>query len=209
MKLTIFTKLMGLAFALSLFVGCQENEPIEFNPENSISIEKSTLHAKSKSNRGFVHGIIIELDGDEYYFAGPADGPKGERDVPGHYWNMAGKKQVVGKHYNTGPNNTGKFWSSTADEGAYLYTVHGIIDIWTPELAEEYFSKGYVHRHEFVRVSDGAFHPTKVIWLKHTAVTHFTFDGGPGAGVTDHEVSPGIDWEFPNNYNMPFPEPEI
>ena len=206
MRLTIFTRLMGLAVALSLFVACQENDSIEFDTENSISFEKTTISAKSNSNQGFVHGIIIELDGEDYYFAGPPDGPNGEKDVPGHYWNKAGKNQVIGKHYNTGPFNTGKFWSSTEDEGAYLYTVHGIIDIWTPELAEEYASIGYVHRHEFMRVSDGAFHPSKVIWLKHTAVTHFTFDGGPGAGVTDHEVSPGIDWEFPNNYGMPYPE---
>ena len=131
---------------------------------------------------------------------------------PGHYWVKAGKNQVVGKHYNSGPFGASKWWSSDAPDGEYLYKVHGIIDTWSLEKATSYAKRGYVHRHEFVRVSDGEFHPTKVVWLKHTARTSFTLDRGPmGQGNNfpapySHPVTPGVDFEFPNNGHMPYPE---
>ena len=64
-----------------------------------------------------------------------------------------------------------------------------------------------MHYHEFVSVDEGEFHPTKVIWFKHTAVTSFTLDGGPGAPNPpyEHSVSPGVDFEFPNNSSVPYP----
>ena len=34
---------------------------------------------------GFVHGIVVNLDGDDYYLLGPPDEPNGERDLPKHY----------------------------------------------------------------------------------------------------------------------------
>ena len=193
---------MVLAFVSTLFVACQKDEPTVTDKTNSVA------DAQLKAGNGFVHGIIIELDGEDYYFKGPADGPGGAKDVPGHYWRIAGQDKVNGKHYNTGPFGASNWWSSDADDGDYLYAVKGIIDIWTEDLAEEYAAKGFVHRHEFVRVSDGALHPSKVIWLKHIAVTSFTLDGGPGAPNPpyEHEVTPGIDWEFPNNYGDAYPE---
>ena len=168
--------------------------------------EDALKGAKSK-NAGFVHGIVLDIDGDEYYFDGAPDGPDGEIDVPGHYWVQAGKNRVVGKHYNTGPFGASNWWSSDADDGAYLYMVNGIIDTWSLEKVESYYARGYVHYHEFVSVDDGEFHPTKVIWLKHTAVTSFTLDGGPGAPNPpyEHSVSPGVDFEFPNNSSDPYP----
>ncbi|MBQ0721743.1 MAG: hypothetical protein KBT89_16260, partial [Gammaproteobacteria bacterium] len=72
--------------------------------------------------------------------------------------------------------------------------------------AEQYYKKGFVHYHEFVNVKDGELHPDKVVWLKHTAVTRFTLDGGPGAPNPpyEHEVMPGIDFKFPNNSFNPY-----
>ena len=200
MKTKILGKLMVLAVVTSLFVACQKEESALDDNANSVT------DSQIKSGNGFIHGIIIELDGEEYYFVGPADGPNGEQDVPGHYWRKAGKDKVNAKHYNTGPFGASKWWSSDADDGDYLYFVHGIIDIWTPELAEEYAADGFVHYHEFISISTGDLHPTKVIWLKHTAVTSFTLDGGPGAPDPpyEHAVTPGIDWDFPNNYMMPY-----
>ena len=61
--------------------------------------------------------------------------PDGSKDIPGHYWNMAGKNQLVGKHFNTGPFGASQWWSSDADDGALLYMVHAIIDTWSPEKA--------------------------------------------------------------------------
>ncbi len=160
--------------------------------------------SESPMERGFVHGIVIDVDGEDYYFEGPPDGPGGARDIPGHYWVMAGYRQLVGKHYNTGPFGAPLWWSSDAPDGGLLYIVHAIIDTWSPEKAELYASRGYVHYHELVRVSDGSLHPTKIVWLKHTARDFFTLDGGPAPWLA-HYVRPGIDYEFINNYFVPYP----
>jgi hypothetical protein len=200
MKAQIARNLLVLLTISGLFIACQKEESVMDKNSNKTS------DLQLKNGNGFIHGIVIELDGEDYYFDGPPDGPNGEKDVPGHYWRKAGKDKVNAKHYNSGPFDVSSWWSSGADDGDYLYFVHGIIDMWTAELAEEYAADGFVHYHEFVSVSTGLHHPTKVIWLKHTAVTSFTLDGGPGAPNPpyQHMVTPGIDWEFPNNYMMPY-----
>ena len=48
---------------------------------------------------GSVHGIVIAVDGTDYYLAGAPDGPDGEYDVPGHYWAQSGPDKLVGRHY--------------------------------------------------------------------------------------------------------------
>jgi len=155
-------------------------------------------------DKGFVHGIVITVDGEDYYLAGAPDGPGGTIDVPGHYWVQAGPVQLVGKHYNTGPFGAPQWWSSDAPDGELLFIVHGIIDEWTPEKAERYASRGYVHYHELISVSDGGvLHPTKVVWLKHTARTFFNFDGGPHPELA-HSVMPGVDYEFMPNWFVPY-----
>ena len=152
---------------------------------------------------GFIQGNEIEVDGIDYYLAGP---PDGTNDVPGHYWVLSGNNKLVGKHYNTGPFGVAQWWSSDAPDGELLYIVNAIIDTWTAEKAEQYASRGYVHYHELVTVSDGTLHPTKVVWLKHTARTSFTLDGGPGGPNPpyEHAVTPGVDLAFPNNYSIPY-----
>ena len=85
-----------------------------------------------------------------------------------------------------------------------LYIVDGIIDTWTEEKAEWYAAKGYVHYHMLVSVDNGALHPDKVVWLKHTARTFFTLDGGPPHHEGYHEVTPGIDYYFMPNYMMEY-----
>jgi hypothetical protein len=109
----------------------------------------------------------------------------------------------VGKHYNTGPFGAPSWWSSDAGDGKLLYIVDAIIDTWSPEKAASYASQGYVHYHELLKVSDGTLHPTKVLWLKHIARTSFNLDGGPHPEV-GHEVTPGLDRDFINNYFMPY-----
>jgi selenium-binding protein 1 len=116
------------------------------------------------SAKGYVHSIVITVDGMDYYLAGAPDGPGGATDIPGHYWVQAGPNQLVGKHFNTGP-----------------FGAH----------------------HELVKVSDGTLHPTKVVWLRHTARTSFNLDGGPHPEL-DHEVSPGVDHEFIPNGLIPY-----
>jgi len=155
------------------------------------------------SAQGFTHGIVIPVDGEDYYLAGAPDGPGGAFDIPGHYWVQAGPNQLVGRHYNTGPFGAPQWWSSDAPDGEFLYTVHAIIDTWSPEQAEQYASRGYIHYHELVSVEDGTLHPTKVVWLKHTARTSFTLDGGPHPELA-HEVTPGLDTEFIPNGSTPY-----
>ena len=157
------------------------------------------------SAEGFTHAPVINVDGVDYFMAGAPDGPDGATDIPGHEWVLAGPNQVVGKHFNTGPFGASQWWTSDAPDGEYLYKVHGIIDTWSLEQAESYAARGYVHYHELLRVSDGAEHPTKVVWLRHTARTSFTLNGGPHPEFY-HEVTPGVDYDFIPLGSMPYPE---
>ena len=206
MKLQVIL-LLGLAVGITS--ACQKETDYLLEEDALILDEESALKSAHSKNAGFVHGLKIDIDGDGvmYYLKGPEDeGVGGPRDVPGHYWVQAGKNRIVGKHYNTGPYGMPQWWSSDAEDGAYLYMVNGIIDTWSEKKAEAYYLRGYVHYHEFVKVVGGAEHPEKVIWLKHTAVTSFTLDGGPGAPDPPykHAVTPGVDFEFPNNSFMPY-----
>ena len=88
-------------------------------------------------------------------------------------------------------------------DGAFLYKVDGIIDEWTLEKADEYQGRGFIHYHELRSVFDGSHHPTKVVWLKHTAVASFYFDAGPHPEFS-HDVSPGVDYDFMPNWDMPY-----
>lgn len=153
---------------------------------------------------GFIRGIVITVDGEAYYLEGPPDGPEGARDVPGHYWVKTGPTQLEGQHFNTGPFGAERWWSSVVPDGRLLYMVHGIVDTWSLEKARRYAQRGHVHYHELVNVSDGSLHPSKVVWLKHTAVTSFTLDGGPRPELA-HAVSPGIDFDFIPNAMVPYP----
>ncbi|HET6495245.1 MAG TPA: hypothetical protein VFH61_07785 [Thermoleophilia bacterium] len=174
---------LGLAFALALLLALVGAAPV--------------------MARGFTHSPVITVDGSDYYLDGAPDGDGGAYDIPGHYWVLAGKKQLVGKHYNTGPFGASQWWSSDAPDGAYLYKVHGIIDTWSIEKAAAYAARGYVHYHELRAVADGTLHPSKVVWLKHTVRTSFTLDGGPHPELS-HAVIPGVDREFIPNGMVPY-----
>lgn len=152
---------------------------------------------------GFDRGIVLNVDGTDYWLAGAPDGPGGARDIPGYSWVQAGPGRVVGKAFNTGPFGAPSWWSSDAPDGDLLYLVLGVIDTWSAEKAETYASRGYVHYHELVEVADGSLHPTKVVWLRHHARASFTLDGGPRPDLA-HTVTPGIDFEFINNYFVPY-----
>jgi len=125
----------------------------------------------------------------------------GAPDIPGHFWVQAGKNRVIGKRFNTGSFEASQWWTSDAPNGAFLYEENGIIDTWSIEKAAEYAARGFVHYHEMLSVLDRSEHLTKVVWLKHTAVTSFYFDGGPHAEL-DHDVTPGVDFDFiPNGFD--------
>ncbi len=169
----------------------------------SLALLLSIIFVSQAGAEGFKHGVIFLIDGEEYYMAGAPDGPGGALDIPGHTWVQTGPNQMAGKHYNTGPFGAPQWWSSNAPDGSLLFIVHGIVDTWTAEKAAEYASKGYVHYHELVSVEDGSLHPTKVVWLKHTAVSFFTLDGGPHPELV-FDASPGVAYEFIPNWMMPY-----
>jgi hypothetical protein len=110
---------------------------------------------------------------------------------------------LVAKHYNTGPFGAPQWWSSDVPDGELLYVVHAIIDTWSEEKALAYAARGYIHYHELISVEDGTLHPSKVAWLKHTARTTFTLDGGPHPELS-HAVTPGVDYAFIPNGMMPY-----
>jgi len=156
-----------------------------------------------KKEIGFVHGIVLKVDGKGYYLAGAPDGPNGEIDIPGHFWAAVSKRKIIGRHYNTGPFGLPSWWSSDAPDGALLYTVIGVIDEWSMVKAAAYYNRGFNHYHELVSVEDGSHHPNKVIWLRHAAVTSFTLDGGPAPHL-GHAVEPGVDYLFIANWQNPY-----
>ncbi len=151
----------------------------------------------------YVAGPLVPIDGEYYYFTGAPVGSNGATDIPGHSWIIAGENTFIGAHFNSGPAGAAKWWSSDAPDQALLYTVEAIADEWTAEKAKMYADMGFVHYHEMASVKDGSLHPTKVVWLKHTAVTSFTLDGGP-APQFSHSVKPGVDLEFIPQGMMPY-----
>lgn len=200
-------------FITALFVGCGQNADTLLNSsgqdvktakiETDNDFQDLGSLSKISVSSGFVHAPIIMIDGEQYYLAGAPDGPNGGTDIPGHSWKQIDHKRLIGKHVNTGPFGMPKWWSSDADDGELLYIVYGLIDTWSKSKAKMYARRGFVHYHEFLRVTDGKLHPTKVLWLKHIAVTSFTLDGGPHPEF-GHEVSPGVDREFIPNGMMPY-----
>ena len=156
-----------------------------------------------KKAAGFVHGIVLKVDGKRYYLAGAPDGPNGEFDIPGHAWVQVGKRRLIGKHYNTGPFGAPSWWSSDAPDGALLYVVTAVIDNWSMVKAAAYYGRGFNHYHELISVKDGSHHPDKVVWLRHSAVTAFTLDGGPHPELA-HAVAPGVDYMFIPNWQTPY-----
>lgn len=175
---------------------------------------------------GFTHRIEIFLDNKTWYFAGPElelnFAQKGQpQDVPGHCWSPArdiGRmKHFIGKHHNTGPlamKAPPRFWSSDAEDHQQLYWVDLLISEWNPKIAHLRKLDGYVHYHELVLKDDGCLHPTLVAWMRHSAVRSFTFDRGAPQTRPDgrpfrprnvgHEVLPGVDMNFPPNYDIPY-----
>jgi len=183
----------------SNMMGQDSMMPEEVMMEDITMEEEAMMEGEEK----YVHGIALMVDGADYYLDGPADGHGGARDIPGHSWMATGQNTLKGKHFNSGPNNEPKFWSSDANDGALLYDVEAVIDDWTPTKANKYAQDGFVHYHELVSMEDGSKHPTQVVWLKHTAVAEFTLDGEVVGGFA-HQVKPGVDLKFPPNGLTPY-----
>lgn len=140
-----------------------------------------------KVPKGFMQEPVIEYEGVEYNLAGPPF----LKDIPGHYWNVNGD-HIAGLHFNEGPMPN--FWASDIEDGALLYKVDGIIGYNDGSMVP--LQPGYIHWHEFVPVDgDSDYDPDIGVFLKHTAVDFFFFEGGPHP-ENAHWVEPGIDYNF-------------
>ena len=49
-------------------------------------VAPAVVLALPASASGFTRGIVINVDGADYYPAGAPDAPGGATDVPGHFW---------------------------------------------------------------------------------------------------------------------------
>lgn len=155
---------------------------------------------------GFVHGLVFEVDGENYYFKGPLN-ELGVGDVPGHSWVQTGPNRFVGRHYNIGPNMAA-WWAPLEDDGILLFKVDGIIAPWSLEISESMAKRGYIHYHEIVNADTLEEHETLIVWLKHTAVSSFYF-APPPMPMAAHNVTPGIDLNFMPNYMVPYNQPPV
>ncbi len=168
-----------------------------------LASQASAAPTWDKDPAAFEHGIALDIDGENWYFAGPGSVDPAVSDVPGHTWVQTGPYQVVGRHYNVGPFAAAgnPWWASEEPYGVLLYKVDGIIAPSPTEIDEEYEAhlkkKGYVHVHELVNAS-GDESPDMVVYLKHTAVRSFVFN--PPMVAIPHDVTPGIDFEFMPNW---------
>lgn len=176
-----------------------------------LAVALGAMLVSSAGANDFVHGIMIKVDRDYYYFDGAPDGPDGATDIPGHYWMQTAPNRLVGKHYNEGPFGADDWWSSDGGNDELLYEVEAVIDTWNPAKAGQYAARGFVHYHELVSVSTGEHHPRKVVWLRHKPVKEFTLDGGPHAELS-HAVDfdnplivyDGYHYQFIPNYFIPY-----
>lgn len=156
------------------------------------------------ANQSFEQGVVFKIRGEKYYIGGAnsvPDGANGEYDLPGHTWVKTGRRTIVGRHVNTGPFGSPQFYASGVADGELLFIVEGKVDRWTEVKAAKYYSKGFVRYEPLRRVSDGAEHPNMVIWLKHVAVSTFTFDLIP---VFPIQMTPGVTYEIFPNWFTPY-----
>ncbi len=160
---------------------------------------------------GYEHGIALDLGdglGPAWYFKGPGSIIDGVIDVPGHVWKQVGTYHVFGLHFNVGPGGAPSWWAKGEPDGVLLFVVEGRIEPWSVEIANKMAKEGFVHYHELVRDDGTTENEVFVVWLKHTAVYDFTFDGGPPMLTNyEHDVFKNrVDYLFMPNYFMPYPE---
>jgi len=80
------------AFAVTILISVVACSDISDNPAapegSSFANDKfanlSNNDITSLAKGGFTHGIVIPVDGEDYYFAGAPDGLNGAKDIPGH-----------------------------------------------------------------------------------------------------------------------------
>lgn len=162
------------------------------NVDNEVSVSADKLESESEKNaiefvadEEFKDKLSFNVNGKTYTL-----GP-----IPAHKWKMVTETQLVAEHFN---GSEPFAWASDVSSDTKLYDVEGFVGSCVNGYQQDKpEQEGYVHFHGSNEDSSVGF------WLKHTAVTPFTWqgpDGNPGIG---REVPVGVDLEFPNICEFP------
>lgn len=172
----------------------------------SLEVPESPTEQSVSALRGrFERGVVLHLDGKDYFVKGPMI--DGKRDQPGHTWIDLGHGQLLGLHVNTGPLGAPSWWATGEPDGELLYIVQAQVDTWSERKLAFYRRQGFVHYHHLVTTDTNRPHPTKVLWMRHFAVRSFYFDGGPRPWLA-HQVQPGLDRDYQPNAKFRYPPKE-
>lgn len=115
--------------------------------------------------------------------------------IPGHYWKQDSDTTLLAEHYNGSEPFP---WASDVTADTLLYEAEGILGTCSNGYnVDKPDEDGFVHFHGSNEDSDTGF------WLKHTAVTAFTWQGPPGNPDIGRNVPIGVDPLFPNICEFP------
>ena len=67
MKYLNFIRLTAFIGLITLISACQKSD--DLRSDDNVALKSAD------NSQGFVHGIVVNVDGEDYYFTGPADGP--------------------------------------------------------------------------------------------------------------------------------------
>ena len=91
---------IAIVGTIIFFSACERDSSAILEPESepSSSVIENELeplpgHMGMRTHKSnYIHGIVIKLDREDYYFAGAPDDPNGEFDVPGHDWKQVNSR---------------------------------------------------------------------------------------------------------------------
>ena len=91
---------IAIVGTMIFFSACERDSSAILEPESepSLSVIENELeplpdHMSMRTHKSnYIHGIVIKLDREDYYFAGAPDDPNGEFDVPGHDWKQVNSR---------------------------------------------------------------------------------------------------------------------
>jgi len=154
------------------------------NPQSSqsqpTSFETAQKGVEITPPEGYTDKITLAVDGKDYSYG----------SIPGHFWKKDGEDKVVGVQYN---GDKPFPWASDVAADTKLYDVEGVVGTCKNGYqADKPQQAGFVHFHSTNEDKNVGY------WLKHTAVTDFTWAGPSGNPDVGRKVAVGTDNQFPN-----------
>ncbi len=158
------------------------NTPNQYSSEvapSPRSVESSQVAAITPPS-GFEDKISFASNGKSYTY-----GP-----IPGHWWQKTDDANILGVHYN---GQKPFPWASDKSFDTRLYDIAGQAGTCkNGYVADKPQQDGFVHYHASNEDKNVGY------WLKHTAVTAFTWAGPAGNPDVGRKVAVGLDTQFPN-----------